>query len=842
MASVALKKLNPFAPYKKVLKKAKRVANIVDKMKFVYRNMSNEELSRQTIIFRERLSKGESLDNFLPQALATAREAVWRTKRMFAFKVQLIAAAVMHFGDFAELFTGEGKTLVCVLCLYVNALTKRGCHIVTVNEYLVKRDATFCAECLNPLGITVGYNSADFEPDEKRKNFACDITYTSNSELGFDYLRDNMVENLEDKVIRGLEFAIVDEGDSVLIDEARTPLLIAGQGTGNPGNFLAADKFVKTLTPDDYKTDPESNTVFLNQTGVKKAEEYFKLPNFYNIENSDLIHKIRNALMANYIFQLGVQYIVKDDEILLVDTNTGRVMEGRSYSAGLQQAIQAKERVEIDPEGVTAATITYQSFFRLYKKLAGCSGTAFTEDEEFLKIYNLVVVPIPPNKPVIRKDRNDYIFENKATKWAHVVAAVEKIHAKGQPVLIGTNSVEDSEQLAYYFRNKGLQFEILNAKNHAREAEIVSHAGEKGAITISTNMAGRGTDIKLGPGVEELGGLYVIGTDRNESRRIDNQLKGRSGRQGNPGETRFFISLQDELFRRFAVEKIDKSNDKITDTKYDSWFFTKMVNNAQKKIEGFNFDSRKNLIDYDGVLSNQRNLIYKQRDDILSMKRNSAIIKNMTQYVAREMINANIDNENENYINHIQITNMLNSFLFKNIPVLSPNYFKFKTLDDAKQIIMELLGMSIDVRLALIHPDVREKTIKSILIQNLDHNWSEHISKVTKIREGVQLRSLEQKSPLNIFVEEADTLFNMLKVNIARTSIIALHRIYMPEYNRIMIENIKKTTPSMLQEGTFFNPTTPTSFSSSGVTTDSTIETVPGGSIAIPANDQGNSN
>jgi len=459
-----------------------------------------------------------------------------------------------------------------------------------------------------------------------------------------------------------------------------------------------------------------------------------------------------------------------------------------------------------------------------------------------LKIYNLVVVPIPPNKPVIRKDRNDYIFENKATKWAHVVAAVEKIHAKGQPVLIGTNSVEDSEQLAYYFRNKGLQFEILNAKNHAREAEIVSHAGEKGAITISTNMAGRGTDIKLGPGVEELGGLYVIGTDRNESRRIDNQLKGRSGRQGNPGETRFFISLQDELFRRFAVEKIDKSNDKITDTKYDSWFFTKMVNNAQKKIEGFNFDSRKNLIDYDGVLSNQRNLIYKQRDDILSMKRNSAIIKNMTQYVAREMINANIDNENENYINHIQITNMLNSFLFKNIPVLSPNYFKFKTLDDAKQIIMELLGMSIDVRLALIHPDVREKTIKSILIQNLDHNWSEHISKVTKIREGVQLRSLEQKSPLNIFVEEADTLFNMLKVNIARTSIIALHRIYMPEYNRIMIENIKKTTPSMLQEGTFFNPTTPTSFSSSGVTTDSTIETVPGGSIAIPANDQGNSN
>jgi preprotein translocase subunit SecA len=484
--------------------------------------------------------------------------------------VQLIGAAVLHFGDFAELYTGEGKTLVCVIAAYLNALLKKGVHIVSVNEYLVQRDAKFCAEALNPLGLTIGYNLASFDTDTKRQMFACDITYTTNSELGFDYLRDNMVKNYADKVIRSLNFAIVDEGDSVLIDEARVPLIISGQPKRDTSAYITADKFVKTLSKEDYKSDPETNTIFLEESGVEKAERFFNLKNFHGIENSDLNHKIRNALMANYIFQLGVQYIVRGDEILLIDQFTGRILEGRSYSAGLQQAIQAKEYVKIEPENITVATITYQSFFRLYSKLAACSGTAFTEEEEFLKIYNLVVVPIPTNKKIIRVDHNDYIFDNKASKFAHVASEIERVHATGQPILVGTASVEDSELLSKILRNKGINHEVLNARNNLKEAEIVMNAGNKGAVTISTNMAGRGTDIKLTDETRKLGGLYVIGTERNESRRIDNQLRGRSGRQGDNGSTRFFISLQDELFRRFAVDKLDKSNNKIDDDKYDS--------------------------------------------------------------------------------------------------------------------------------------------------------------------------------------------------------------------------------------------------------------------------------
>jgi preprotein translocase subunit SecA len=571
MQKLGIKRFNIFSPHKKILRKAKLIADKVEGLKFSFRKLSNEELSNKTEYFLDLLKKGYSLDSFIYEAFATVREATYRIHGIFAYKVQIIGSCILHFGDFAELYTGEGKTLVCVMAAYLNALTKKGVHIVTVNEYLAQRDAKFCAECLNPLGITVGYNLSSFSPDEKRKMFACDITYTTNSELGFDYLRDNMVKNIDEKVIRGLNYAIVDEGDSVLIDEARTPLIISGQPKRDTSSYVNADKFVKTLESNEYKKDPETNTIFLNDDGVKKAEEYFKLKNYYGIENSDLIHKIRNALMANYIFQLGVQYIVREDEIVLVDQYTGRIMEGRSYNAGLQQAIQAKEYVKIEPENIVVATITYQSFFRLYKKLSGCSGTAFTEEEEFIKIYNMVVVPIPTNKPVIRKDHNDYVFSNKITKWHHVVADVERIHETGQPILIGTASVEDSEELAKFLRNKGINFELLNARNHIKEAEIVKHAGEKGAITISTNMAGRGTDIKLGKEVKELGGLYVIGTEKNESRRVDNQLRGRSGRQGDIGETRFFISLQDELFRRFAIDKIDKSNDKIEDDdKYDS--------------------------------------------------------------------------------------------------------------------------------------------------------------------------------------------------------------------------------------------------------------------------------
>jgi preprotein translocase subunit SecA len=416
MANVGIKHLNIFAPYRKLLKQAKIIANKVEALKDEYRNLSNEALSKKTEYFISLINKGQSLDSFIEEAFATVRETVYRVHGIFAYHVQLIGACILHFGDFAELYTGEGKTLVCVIAAYLNALLKKGVHIVTVNEYLAQRDAKFCAECLNPLGITVGYNLASFDANTKRKMYNCDITYTTNSELGFDYLRDNMVHNIEDKTIRGLHYAIVDEGDSVLIDEARTPLIISGQPKRDTSSYALADKFAKTLTPDDYKSDPETNSIFLNESGVAKAEKYFNLKNYHSIDNSDLIHKIRNALMANYIFKLGVQYIVREDEILLVDQFTGRILEGRSYNAGLQQAIQAKEYVKIEPENITVATITYQSFFRLYKKLSGCSGTAFTEDEEFMKIYNMIVVPVPTNKPIVRKDHNDYVFDNKPTK------------------------------------------------------------------------------------------------------------------------------------------------------------------------------------------------------------------------------------------------------------------------------------------------------------------------------------------------------------------------------------------------------------------------------------------
>ncbi|MDR3249780.1 MAG: preprotein translocase subunit SecA [Mycoplasmataceae bacterium] len=800
MQKLGIKRFNIFSPHKKILRKAKLIADKVEGLKFSFRKLSNEELSNKTEYFLDLLKKGYSLDSFIYEAFATVREATYRIHGIFAYKVQIIGSCILHFGDFAELYTGEGKTLVCVMAAYLNALTKKGVHIVTVNEYLAQRDAKFCAECLNPLGITVGYNLSSFSPDEKRKMFACDITYTTNSELGFDYLRDNMVKNIDEKVIRGLNYAIVDEGDSVLIDEARTPLIISGQPKRDTSSYVNADKFVKTLESNEYKKDPETNTIFLNDDGVKKAEEYFKLKNYYGIENSDLIHKIRNALMANYIFQLGVQYIVREDEIVLVDQYTGRIMEGRSYNAGLQQAIQAKEYVKIEPENIVVATITYQSFFRLYKKLSGCSGTAFTEEEEFIKIYNMVVVPIPTNKPVIRKDHNDYVFSNKITKWHHVVADVERIHETGQPILIGTASVEDSEELAKFLRNKGINFELLNARNHIKEAEIVKHAGEKGAITISTNMAGRGTDIKLGKEVKELGGLYVIGTEKNESRRVDNQLRGRSGRQGDIGETRFFISLQDELFRRFAIDKIDKSNDKIEDDdKYDSWFFSKLLNNAQKKIEGFNFDARKNLIDYDSVLASQRELIYKQRDQILIGKDNFSILKNMVKHVAREIINLNIDPHNNNLVDGAKIAMLLNRMLF-NQDLISQEYFKKRTLDDAKAIIEEIIKMSIDIKIEKLGPEQSKRILKDILLQNLDFQWTNHLDKVGKIREGVSLRSLEQKSPLHIYVGEADKNFDEIKKSIARSCILALHRMYIPDSNKIIRETMTNSIPGLIRE------------------------------------------
>lgn len=786
-----------FAPRRRILKKAKLLATKVESYVDHFRKMPNAQLSNMTNVFIKRLEKGETLDDILPEAFAVAREAIYRVTGMFAFKVQIIGAIVAHQGDFAEMYTGEGKTLTVVIVSYLNALSKQGVHVVTVNEYLVERDARFCAQCLNPLGITVGYNLASFRPEEKKKMYACDITYTTNSELGFDYLRDNMVRKYEEKVIRGLNFAIIDEADSVLIDEARTPLIISGQPKKDVSMYVEVDEFVKTLSKNDYKIEPESNAISLTDSGVAKTNEHYRIKNLFDFANSELLHKIKNAMTANFVFQNGVEYVVKENKILLVDHFTGRILEGRSYNAGLQQAIQAKEYVKIEPENITVATITYQSFFRLYKKICGLSGTALTEEEEFLKIYNMVVVPIPTNKPVIRKDLNDYVFSNKPSKWKHVVAEIEKIHATGQPILVGTASVEDSEDLSHYLRNKGLKFELLNAKNNAREAEIVKNAGQRGAITISTNMAGRGTDIKLGKGIAELGGLYVIGTEHNESRRIDNQLRGRSGRQGDPGITRFFISLDDMLFKRFATEKQDKANVKVEDDEYyDSWFFTKLLNSTQKKVEGLNFDTRKNLIDYDSVLTNQRELVYTQRNQILLGKENSDILKGMVKVVAYDLARMFKNPDNEVHINANRVAEAINKSIF-NAPIITYHFFENKTIEQGEKIIFEILWLSVQNRIKLLKPEAAQNILRDLMIQCLDYQWTSHLDRIIKIREGVQLRSLEQRSPLNIYVEEADWNFNEMKKNIAHQVIVSLHRIFIPKVNEELRKELEKILPKL---------------------------------------------
>ena len=788
---MSIKNLFKFiSPRRRLLWKANRIAKQIDLLKSVYRKMTNEELSNQTNIFLDQLKVGKTLEDILPNAFAVAREAIYRVHGLFAFHVQIIGAIIANNGDFVEMYTGEGKTLTVVIVAYLNALSKKGVHIVTVNEYLVKRDAQFCAQCLNPLGITVGYNLTSMDQNEKRKMFSFDITYTTNAELGFDYLRDNMVTDYNQKVLRELNYAIIDEADSILIDESRTPLIISGQPKHDQFFYLSIDKCVKTLSKEDYMIDRESQTISLTESGVDKVQKNLKIKKLYIFENSELIHKIKNSLIANYLFEYGVQYIVKDNKIKLIDHFTGRILEGRSYNAGLQQAIQAKENLPIDPENNIVATITYQSFFRLYHKLSGFSGTALTAAEELLNNYNMVVVPIPTNKKIIRKDLNDYIFETKAAKWAHVVSTVEQLHAKGQPILIGTGSVEDSEELALLLKNKGLKFELLNARNNFAEAKIIAQAGQKYAITISTNMAGRGTDIKLGDGVKELGGLFVIGTNKNESRRIDNQLRGRAGRQGDPGTTRFFISLEDPLFLRFLGDKVKKATSKIQDDKYfDSFFFNKIINAIQKKIEGLSYDMRKNLIDYDTVLSNQRELIYKQRNQILLNFNNMEIVNKMIEIVANNLVKIFTPTENNLFIDGERLAQVINkTILF--LDVFEKNdfykYDKEKAIEKIK-LILKLSTMCKFFDLDQKHINI---AVKNIMIENIDSQWINHLDQMSKIREGVALRSLEQKSPLNIYTEEADKLFNLMKEKVAHKIIIDIHHRYNPEGIKIFFDKL----------------------------------------------------
>ena len=764
----------------KYKKQAKKVESYADKMA----SLSDDELKHKTVEFKERLSKGETLDDIKFEAFAVCREAARRVLGMYPFEVQIIGGLVLHDGEIAEMKTGEGKTLTETMPTYLNALEGKGVHIVTVNEYLAQRDAQEMGQIYRWLGLTTGVNLHALTNPEKKAAHACDVTYTINSELGFDYLRDNMAPTVEQRVLRGLNYVIVDEADSVLIDESRTPLIISGGAKASASQYQVADRFVKMLkastqvdedykrkhpdyVPDgDYEIDVKTKTVNLTDKGVDKAERMFGLKNLYAPQYQELVHRIHQALKANYIMIRDVQYLVDENhEIQLIDQFTGRVLKGREYSDGLQQAIQAKENVEIKEETTTLATITYQNFFRLFKKLSGMTGTAKTEEEEFNKIYNMKVVCIPTNKPVIRQDLNDLVFASKAAKMKALVNEVKKVHMSGQPILIGTPSVEASEEVARELDKAGLRYEMINAKNHAREAEIVAMAGQKNQITLATNMAGRGTDIKLTPETRELGGLYVFGFERHESRRIDNQLRGRSGRQGDPGTSRFFVSLDDELMVRFASDNLRKLFEGFGDEPIDMRMMTNAITSAQKRIEGQNFDVRKTLLDYDDVLSKQRHIMYAKRDQILFAKDISDLLDETFVDCGKALAKRATNQEKNGAIDGELLAKIVQPRFLPD-GTIKPSAWDEANPDDCAQDLTDLL---VDGYIAKKKnwddTETVEKLERQITLRIIDRNWTQQIDNMSRFRESVTLRSYAQTNPLQDYVNEGWALFReMLEV------------------------------------------------------------------------------
>ncbi|MBM6652416.1 preprotein translocase subunit SecA [Faecalitalea cylindroides] len=746
--------------------------------------LSDEELADKTTEYKERLANGETIDDILYEAFATAREMAYRQLGEKPYKVQIMGAIAMHKGDIAEMKTGEGKTLTATMCVYLNALAGKGVHVITVNEYLAGRDADWMGRIYRALGLTVGVNKRELNAREKREAYECDITYTTNSELGFDYLRDNMVTSVKDRVMRGLHMAIIDEVDSVLIDESRTPLIISGGKKQTANLYIQADKFVKTLEAPEYETDKfthektlisgdydidqKTRQIMLSEAGVEKAEKYFKLDNLYDINHTQLVHHINQALRANYIMMKEVEYVVSDNqEIVIVDQFTGRMMPGRAYSDGLHQAIEAKEGVPIKEETSTLATITYQNFFRLYEKLAGMTGTAKTEEEEFLSTYNMRVVVIPTNRPVIRKDLPDEIYAHKDDKYRALVREVKALYEKGQPVLVGTIAVETSELISEMLKKEGIPHEVLNAKNHAREAEIVAMAGRPKSVTIATNMAGRGTDIKLTEESRKLGGLAVIGSERHESRRIDNQLRGRSGRQGDPGFSRFFVSLEDSLMVRFGGEKLQKLFEKMGDEQIESKAVTKSITMAQKRVEGYNFDMRKQLLDYDDVLRRQREIIYAQRNRILESEEVHEMVHVIFEKTLDQTLQANILDEKKQTVD---------------IPGLCKSLEMTGLTEDRAIHAQELEGLKYEeIKLHCLDRiwNDYEKEIepvkmqflpfeKTVVLRNIDRNWIEHIDRMDKLRSGIYLRSYAQNNPLQQYVQEGFDMFEDMNKRIDR--------------------------------------------------------------------------
>ena len=751
--------------FKKIKKKAVKVLDYEEEMK----KLSDEELKAKTQYFKDQIqNNGKTVDDILPEAFAVCREAAKRVIGQFPYPVQVFGATVLNEGDVAEMKTGEGKTLTATMAVYLNALEGKGVHVVTVNEYLASRDAEWMGQIYRFLGLTVGVNLREKDTAGKQEAYKCDITYTTNSELGFDYLRDNMATRPQDRVLRGLHFAIVDEADSILIDESRTPLIISGGSGITANSYVTADRFVKSLRKDnEFTYDIKKKSCTLTDKGVDKVEAAFGIENLYDPQYSDLVHRIHQALKANFTMQKDVEYMVSNDEILLIDSFTGRVLQGREYSDGLQQAIQAKEHVTIKPETITLATITYQNFFRLYDKLSGMTGTAKTEEEEFRKIYNMRVIQIPTNRPVQRIDDVDLVFGNSNARFKALVEEVKKRHATGQPILIGTASVEKSEIVDKLLTEAGLPHDVLNAKNHAREAAIIAEAGKKGAITIATNMAGRGTDIKIDDEVKKLGGLAVLGTERHESRRIDNQLRGRSGRQGDPGYSRFFVSLDDELMQRFGSDNLQRLFGKMGDEPLESSMVTKAITTAQKKVEGQNFDTRKNLLDYDDVLRQQREIMYKQRDTILFSDSIFDSIQKYFERAAEGLVSESIvEIDQEKVVDETKLIKLVEpKYLAPG--TINPTDFHQIPADEATDFLATIMYKIYLKKRKGWSDDVANYVEKTVTLQQVDKNWTKHIDTMSKLRESIYLRSYANSNPLQAYTNEGYDLFNKMALTIS---------------------------------------------------------------------------
>lgn len=743
----------------------RRLEKMADKV-FKYEDqmaaLTDDQLKAKTVEFKERYQNGESLDSLLYEAFAVVREGAKRVLGLFPYKVQVMGGIVLHHGDVPEMRTGEGKTLTATMPVYLNALSGKGVHVVTVNEYLSERDATEMGELYSWLGLSVGINLATKSPMEKKEAYECDITYSTNSEIGFDYLRDNMVVRAENMVQRPLNYALVDEVDSILIDEARTPLIVSGANAVETSQlYHMADHYVKSLNKDDYIIDVQSKTIGLSDSGIDRAESYFKLENLYDIENVALTHFIDNALRANYIMLLDIDYVVSEEqEILIVDQFTGRTMEGRRYSDGLHQAIEAKEGVPIQDETKTSASITYQNLFRMYKKLSGMTGTGKTEEEEFREIYNIRVIPIPTNRPVQRIDHSDLLYASIESKFKAVVEDVKARYQKGQPVLVGTVAVETSDYISKKLVAAGVPHEVLNAKNHYREAQIIMNAGQRGAVTIATNMAGRGTDIKLGEGVRELGGLCVIGTERHESRRIDNQLRGRSGRQGDPGESQFYLSLEDDLMKRFGSERLKGIFERLnmSEEAIESRMLTRQVEAAQKRVEGNNYDTRKQVLQYDDVMREQREIIYTQRYDVITADRDlapeiQAMIKRTIGRVVDGHARAKQDEKLEAILNFAKY-NLLpeDSITMEDLSGLSDKAIKEELFQRALKVY--------DSQVSKLRDEEAVKEFQKVLILRVvDNKWTDHIDALDQLRNAVGLRGYAQNNPVVEYQAEGFRMF-----------------------------------------------------------------------------------